>query len=154
RVQGEFKTVDEIGDMWLTFSDSKNNDAPNKTVQLRDIATIVDTNAERRSYSRLNGSDAVTISIAKAKAGNAVQISEAIRKPAKTSLLDGLSKEYGIEFEVTQDTSIQIADSLADLQFALAFGILLVMAVVFLFLHNLRGTMIVAIAIPTCIFAT
>lgn len=156
RIKGEFKTVDEIGDMWLTFSDNKGN-AMNKSVRLRDIATIVDTNAERRSYSRLNGSEAVTISVAKAKAGNSVEISNAILKTptnGEPSLLASLQKDYGVEFEVTMDTSEQIAESIFDLQFSLGFGILLVMAVVWLFLHNFRGTMIVALAIPTCIFAT
>ncbi|MBS1712840.1 MAG: efflux RND transporter permease subunit [Armatimonadetes bacterium] len=153
RVKGEFKTVSEIGDMWLTFSDNK-GDGLNKSVRLRDIATILDTNAERRSYSRLNGSDAVTISIAKAKAGNAVQISDAIRKPEGSSLLDTLQKSYGVDFEVTEDQSEQISESLFDLNFSLIFGIFLVMGVVWLFLHNFRGTMIVAIAIPTCIFVT
>lgn len=156
RVKGEFKTVDEIGDMWLTFSDKKGN-ALNKSVQLRDVATIVDTNAERRTYSRLNGSEAVTISVAKAKAGNAVEISDAIRKPqapGAPSLLENLSKNYGVEFEVTNDQSEQISESLSDLQFSLGFGIVLVMGVVWLFLHNFRGTMIVALAIPTCIFVT
>ncbi len=155
RVNGEFKSVEEIGQMWLTFSDKQNN-GPNKSVRLSDIATIVDTNAERRSFSRLNGSEAVTISIAKAKAGNAIEINHAIaEKDGQTpSLLDRLSKDYGIEFEITQNESEQISESLFDLQFSLAFGILLVMGVVWLFLHNFRGTMIVALAIPTCIFAT
>ncbi|MBS1723505.1 MAG: efflux RND transporter permease subunit [Armatimonadetes bacterium] len=157
RVKGQFKTIDEIGDLWLTFSNKQDNDGLNKTVRLRDVATIVDTNAERTSYSRLNGSEAVTISIAKAKAGNAVEISKAIREkpdPKTPSLLETLSKNYGVEFEVTADTSETIGESLFDLQFALGFGIVLVMVVVWLFLHNFRGTMIVALAIPTCIFVT
>lgn len=155
RVKGEFKTVDEIGETWLTFSDQR-GDKLNKAVQLKDIATIVDTNAERRSYSRLNGSEAVTISVAKAKAGNAIEISNAIRKPQgpMPSMLDTLGKNYGVEFEVTEDQSEQISESLFDLNFSLIFGIILVMGVVWVFLHNFRGTMIVALAIPTCIFVT
>ncbi len=156
RVLGEFKSVDEIGQTWLTFS-SKNNDGPNKSVRLSDIARIVDTNVERRAYSRLNGADAVTINIQKAKAGNAVEISDAILKPQvgqKLSLLKSLEQEYGLQFVVTQDDAKNIRESLADLQFALVFGIVLVMAVVWLFLHNLRGMFIVALAIPICMIAS
>lgn len=158
RVLGEFRRVEEVGDMFVTIQD--NSQGPNgekKIVQLKQIATIVDANAERRQFSRLDGLDSVVMVVQKAKEGNAVEISKAIRKPAvglKESLLEILEKQYGVEFIVSRDTSTQIEESLFDLQFTLFFGILLVTAVVWLFLHNFRGTLIVALAIPICIFAT
>ena len=54
----------------------------------------------------------------------------------------------------TFDQAVTISESLADLWFALGFGIFLVALIVYLFLHNLRGTIIVSIAIPVCILAT
>jgi HAE1 family hydrophobic/amphiphilic exporter-1 len=155
RVVGEFKSVQEIGDMWLSFAD-RQREGPTRTVRLRDIATVSDTSAERRQYTRLNGSDAVSIIVQKTKQGNAVEISKAINEPIDggKSLLETLEDQYGITFVTTNDASRQIKESINDLQFAIAFGIFLVMVVIWIFLHNLRGTLIVAVAIPLCIFAT
>ena len=153
RVLGEFKTPEEIGEIYLSISEG-GQDSERRKVQLKDIAEVVDANAERRSYSRLNGTDAVVIAIQKAKNGNAVEISHAIRETpvlGEESLLASLQAEHGIQFIVTRDVSVQIEESLFDLRFALGFGIVLVVLVVFAFLHNLRGTIIVAIAIPLCL---
>ena len=154
RVLGEFKTPEEIGDTYISVQDPGQNGARHK-VKLSDVATVVDSNVERRSYSRMNGSDSVVITVTKAKEGNAVEISHAILKdpgPTGKTLVKSMEDQYGIQFIVTRDASKQIEESLFDLQFALFFGIVLVTAVVYLFLHNLRGTMIVAIAIPICLF--
>ncbi len=154
RVLGEFKSPEEIGDTYLIVRE-QGQDGAERKVKLSDLATIVDANTERRSYSRLNGSDAVVITVQKAKEGNAVEISRAIRKTPGNDgmpIIDSIQDQYKVEFIVTRDASVQIEESLFDLQFALLFGIVLVTAVVYMFLHNLRGTMIVAIAIPICLF--
>jgi HAE1 family hydrophobic/amphiphilic exporter-1 len=155
RVTGEFKTVKEIGDMWLSFAD-RQREGPTRSVRLSDIAMVSDTSAERRQYTRLNGSDAVSIIVQKTRQGNAVEISKAVNASEgdQPSLLKSLEDQYGIKFVTTLDASKQIQESINDLQFAIAFGIFLVMVVIWSFLHNLRGTLIVAIAIPLCIFAT
>lgn len=155
RVLGELNTVEGLRNSFLSVSD-QNQRGVIKTFRLGDIAEVVDTNAERRTSSRLNGKEAVVVVVQKAKNGNAVEISNAIRQPQNggPSLLDKLEKEHGIKFVVSSDTSTNIKESLADLNFALIFGIILVSAVIWMFLHNFRGTMIVAIAIPVCIFAT
>lgn len=154
RMMGEFKTVADIENFYLTISGS-NQGGDTMKVRLGDIATIVDADAERRSLSRLDGKDSIAIVVQKTRDGNAIEISDAIRKPqfGGPPLLEQLEKQYGIKFTVTQDTSTNIKDSLDDLVFAIVFGIFLVGTVVWLFLHNLRGTIIVAIAIPVCMFA-
>ena len=154
RVLGEFATPQEIADSYMTVQESGPNGVRRK-VRIGDIADVVDANAERRSYSRLDGSDSVVMTIQKAKEGNAVEISHAVRKTVGfdgMTMLQSMEKEHGISFVVTRDASEQIEESLFDLQFALFFGILLVTGVVFAFLHNFRGTLIVAIAIPLCLF--
>jgi HAE1 family hydrophobic/amphiphilic exporter-1 len=153
RVFGEFQTVEEIGDVFVTVRDPMGEGA-GQPIRLSDIATIVDSNVDRRQYSRLDAVDAVTLTILKAKEGSAVEISNAVQKtPVGTSpnLLAQIQSQYGIESIVVLDSAETIGESLFDLQFALGFGIVLVGLVVWLFLHNLRGTLIVAIAIPVCL---
>lgn len=154
RMLGEFKSIQDIENFYITISNPDRNGDDQK-VRLGDVATVVDTNAEKRSLSRLDGKDSIAIVIQKTRNGNAVEISQEVLQPqfGKPSLIDQLQKQYGVKFTVTQDTSKNIIDSLDDLRFAILFGIALVGTVVWLFLHNLRGTIIVAVAIPVCMFA-
>lgn len=156
RVLGEADTVEDIANLSVRLSDPSNPNAISNQVKLGDVATVSDTVAERRTNFRLDGQEAVAVTILKAKEGTAVEISKAIRQPLpgkKVSMLDEIEAKYGIEFLPTLDVSRQIEESLFDLQFALAFGIVLVMLVTYMFLHDWRGTLIVSIAIPICIFA-
>ena len=156
RVMGEFQSPDDIGEMYLTISEG-GPDGTTRKIQLKDVATIVDANAERRTYARLDGADSVTIVVQKAKQGNAVEIAKAIRHTPVAgfpNMLAQMEDEHDVQFVVTRDMGVNIKDSLFDLQFALFFGIILVTGVVYLFLHNVRGMLIVAIAIPLCIFGT
>ena len=59
-----------------------------------------------------------------------------------------------MNFVVTRDDSTNVRDNLKDVVVSLFIGALLATFIVFLFLHNFRATVIVAIAIPTCIIAT
>lgn len=149
RVLGEFNTPDDLANMVIEVQNPNNPQAKGSIIRLKDVATIVDATVERRSYSRLNGSDSVVLTIQKAREGNAVEIAK-----AAGPIREAIQKEYGIESVVTLNEATNIEESLFDLNFALFFGIFLVASIVFLFLHDMRGTIIVAIAIPVCIMAT
>lgn len=171
RVLGEFKKVSDLENLLITISDNSNPNAKAKIVRLKDIATIVDAVRERTNYSRLDGRDAVVIVVQKTREGNAVEISKAIvgenrgpvtmeeierKKAAKAPLTvrEQIKDAYGIDTVVTLNQATQIEESISDLNFSLFFGIALVGLIVFIFLHDWRGTLIVSIAIPICIFAT
>jgi len=152
RVKADYTDPKQITNTIITVSDPKNPQAKSKTIRLSDVADVVDSTVERTAYSRLNGKDSIVIGIQKARDGNAVDIVNQAEK-----IIAGMKKEYsGINLNVvkTFNQATQITDSISDLNFALGFGIFLVSAIVFIFLHNMRGTIIVALAIPTSIFAT
>ncbi|HEY0868033.1 MAG TPA: efflux RND transporter permease subunit, partial [Fimbriimonas sp.] len=152
RVPAQFETLDDVRNMVLTVSNPQNPMGKAQKVRLVDVADVTDTVEERTSYSRLNGSDTIVISVNKARDGNAVEIAK-----AADNLIEEIKKEYaaeGITVVKTFEQAEQIKDALKDLNFDLTFAVILVASIVFLFLHDLRGTIIVAIAIPTSIFAT
>ncbi|HVL37897.1 MAG TPA: efflux RND transporter permease subunit, partial [Fimbriimonadaceae bacterium] len=111
-------------------------------------ATIQDTVLERSQYTRVNGKDTVILSIQKAREGNAVEIAE----EAEKRIAEIQERYPDLQIVKTFEQARMISESLADLNFTLYFAIILVAGVVYMFLHNFRGTLIVAIAIPTCIF--
>lgn len=153
RVPAEFKTVDDIRNLTIRVNDPTRFDGSGKIVRLSDIADIVDGAAEKRTDSRLNGNPAVVAVIQKSREGNAVEISEALLHKGD-GVLDQIKNEFGITSTVTLNQAETIEESITDLNVALFFGIFLVCAIVYVFLHNMRGTLIVAIAIPVCLFGT
>jgi len=154
RVPGEFQSAKELENMYISVSDpaNPNPNAPGRLVRLGDIATVTDAIAERTAYSRLDGSDTIVMVLTKASDGNTVDVVNAAKAAIKQ--IESDYKDQGLKIQITQDTSKQIESSLEDLNIALYFGIFLVALIVYVFLHNFRGTLIVAIAIPVCLFVT
>lgn len=149
RVLGEFKSADDLRDMVLSIQNPNAPFGKGVSVRLGEVATILDTTTERRSYSRLDGQDAITLIVSKTRNGNAVEIDQGLK-----ALMPQLEKEFNVKFVVTFNSAKTIEESLSDLNLALFLGIALVALIVYIFLHNLRGTVIVAIAIPVCLMAT
>jgi len=152
RVPGEFESIDELENLVFSVADPKNPQAKGRLIRLKDVAKITDGVKERTAYSTLNGTDTIVMVLTKATEGNAIQIVEqakALGKDLKTEY-----KSIGLNIVNTQDQAKRISEGLEDLNVALVFGIILVAAIVFLFLHDWRGTLIVVLAIPTCICAT
>ena len=149
RVPADYTKVEDILSTVISVRDNTQQNSQPKMVRLSDVATIEDTVIERRSYSRLGGKDSVSIVIQKTKEGNAVEISKAVE-----ALTKQLGPQYGLTFTKTFDQATQIESSLEDMQISIILGIFLVTAIVYIFLHNFRGMLIVAIAIPLCIFTT
>ena len=162
RAVGEFTSPADLADVRLTTRRGA-------TIYLTDIAEISDTVAERYSFARVDGQDSVAIEVLKQADANTVQVADAVR--GELMALTGqtfddrgheekeATRRKGvlppdIRAQITNDQSAFIRDALHDLQRHLMFGALLAVLVVFLFLHNLRGTIIVAFAIPTSIIAT
>ncbi|RMG23825.1 MAG: efflux RND transporter permease subunit, partial [Armatimonadetes bacterium] len=148
RVSGEFKSVEELRNLVIPISDRQNPNRPPAIVRLKDIATVIDGPAERTEISRINGRDAVVLRVQKTRDGNTVKITEQVEQ-ALTEL-EGL---YPVRFTTTVRSADRVNESLEDLYIALVLGIALVVLIIYIFLHNFRGTLIVALAIPTSLFA-
>ena len=106
---------------------------------------------EQESLSRLNGKQAVGLSILRQSGSNTVRVAEAIQKQ-----IDAIQKELPSDLHLTvaRDNSTFIRDSVRDVLFDIVYGGLLAVIVVYLFLANMRSTLISAIALPTSIIAS
>lgn len=160
RVIGEFASAEEIENLRLNFPGR--NGSPDKTLTLSEIATVRDTVAERTQNASLServagrkemprSADMVSIIVQKTSEGNTVQAAEGVRHQ-----LEELKKilPADIQFTTTNDQSVRVEENLDDVVSTLIIGAFLAVVIVFLFLHNLRGTLIVSLAIPTSIIAT
>ena len=148
RVKSDFTSVDLIKKIVVKVSDPNNQNSKSRQIPLTEVADVEDTIKERTRIARLNGDDTVALAVQKSKEGNTLEIATAIN-----AMMPTLEKQFPIKFKTQYDESILVTESLNDVTFSLIFGIMLVALIVYIFLHDFRGTLIVALAIPTCLFA-
>ena len=120
-------------------------------ILLRDVATVVETNKQQTQIQRMNGADAVGLTVVKQSDANELQVSSDVK--AKLEQLRGLLPE-GTQLQVTNDNSIFTRSSLDSIQRDLILAVILVGVVMLLFLHQWRNTLIVLLAIPTVLIST
>ncbi len=157
RLIGEFGSAEQIQALDLPVGTGANA----TSLKLRDVATVSDTVAERQTVTRIwmrdhpgeemVGADSVGITIGKLSEANTVEVVDRVKVE-----LAKMEKDMpgNIRFQVTQDESLRVRYALEDINVSLILGALLACMVVFLFLHNMRGTLICAIAIPTSLIAS
>jgi hydrophobic/amphiphilic exporter-1 (mainly G- bacteria), HAE1 family len=118
---------------------------------LRDIATVVNGTVEPRSFSSLDGREAVTLEVRKQSGSNTVSVVEKV-KARLEKLRDVVPSD--IRFEVVKDQSRFIRESIREAEFHLMLGAILVAFSTMLFMGDVRSTLIAAVAIPTSIIST
>lgn len=144
RTMGRFDNVADIEDVIL-----KNPEG--KVIRLGDIATVIDTIAERRSLARFNNREAVTLEVRRQSGSNTVEVAHDVK-----ARLEEINKllPSGVTATVAMDNSIFIEESLHDVQITILFAGALAILAIYLFLANIPSTIITAIALPTSIIAT
>src|SRR5438552_2139111 len=120
-------------------------------VALRELGDVVDSVENNRLASRYNGQQVVTLTVQRQPGTNTVAVVDAIR-----DLLPTFRQQLpaAIKLDVLYDRSQSIRESVNDVQFSLLLAIGLVVLVIFLFLRNVRATIIPTLALPTSIVFT
>jgi len=137
RVPGEFERPDEIfGLVVSTFQ--------GRPVYLKDLARVVDGFKDESSRSRLNGREAVNISVKKRSGENIIAITEQI----DAIIEDRVSTwPQGTQITKLMDQSKDIRLMVADLENNILSGLILVV-IVLLFVMGFRNAFLVGLAIP------
>jgi len=121
------------------------------TVKVKDIGHAEDSYEEPRTASRLDGVPAVTLVVAKQSGENTVATADEVRERLN-DIKATLPKD--INAEVVSDQSIFIKAAVDNIKHHLVLGSLFASVVIFIFLANIRTTLIAAIAIPTSLIST
>jgi HAE1 family hydrophobic/amphiphilic exporter-1 len=127
------------------------NTLPTPPLTVGDVATVTEAQAERTAINRINGRDGVSLLLTKSSDASAVTVVAEARR-ALAQLKPSLPA--GFRLVTLRDDAQTVHDALDDVDSSLILGALLAMGVILLFLHNLRGTFIVSLAIPACMVAT
>jgi hydrophobic/amphiphilic exporter-1 (mainly G- bacteria), HAE1 family len=118
-------------------------------VYLRQVATVTDGQQELENVAILNGERALAIDIVKTQGSNTIDVARGVHK-AVAELQATLPPD--VKLEIGRDSSRGIQNSVNNVQQTMVEGGLLTIAIVFLFLHSWRSTVITGLALPISVF--
>ena len=120
-------------------------------LRVRDVARIELGAANQDTESRINGQPAVNLAISLAPGANAVDTAKRVEQTLKT-----LEKRFpdGVKTLIFYDSSTFVSETIGEVVKTLGEAFVLVVLVVFIFLGNLRATIIPAVAVPVSLIGT
>ncbi|MCJ2133099.1 multidrug efflux RND transporter permease subunit [Methylobacterium sp. J-026] len=144
-VKGQLGTIEEFGAVVLRANPDGSN------VRLRDVARIELGGDAYQFSTRLNGGPAAGISVTLAPDGNALETAKAIRaKMVELSQFFPPDLKWDIPYDITPAVEASIEKVLH----TLVEAVVLVFLVMFLFLQNIRYTLIPTIVVPIALMGT
>ncbi|MGY3441352.1 MULTISPECIES: efflux RND transporter permease subunit [unclassified Bradyrhizobium] len=139
QTQGRLTTSKQFGDIVLRANPD------GSVLRIRDVATVEIGAQNSDSESRIDGNPGVPMGIYLAPGANAVTTAKAVQ-----ATLARLSERFppGLTYLVQYDSTTFVSDTIKEVMKTLGEAFVLVVIVVFLFLGNLRATVIPAVAVP------
>jgi multidrug efflux pump subunit AcrB len=123
----------------------------NSVVRLADLGTLVEREREPTSMSRVDGVPAISFQVYKQQDANIVETGEGIKAAAEEMRK---SDAAGVELKLVYADSDWVSDSLSGVKRTLIEGALLTVAIVFLFLHSWRSTIITGLTLPIAVISS
>ncbi|WP_418320807.1 efflux RND transporter permease subunit [Piscinibacter sakaiensis] len=120
-------------------------------LRLADLGTLVEREREPDTLARINGQQAINFNIYKQQDANIVATGDAV-KAAMEEIRKTLPPD--VELRLIFANSDFVKGSLKGLQHTLIEGALLTVAIVFLFLHSWRSTVITGLTLPISVIAS
>ena len=120
-------------------------DSGGNLVRLRDVAKVTLAPASERIVTRFNGNPSVSLGVIRQSTANALDLARAARDE-----IDLISKTLpeGMQLALSFDSSVFIEESMRAVFFTILEAVALVALVIFVFLRNVRATMIPLVTIP------
>ncbi len=146
RAVGKFTSLAEIENIVVKSSPTNGGQ-----VYLKDVAAVKEGYSDRSVIYRYNGLDTVSVNVTKTNDANTVEVADQARQ-----VLEAFKKELptGAELTITSDSSKFVRESVSAVEEDLVLAILITSVVMLIFLHTIRSTFIVLLAIPTSLITT
>jgi multidrug efflux pump len=144
RSLGELKTPEEFRELTVASPYGQ-------LVKLKDIARVELGPEDERSTLRFRSKTALGVGIVRQSKANLIAVADEVRKA-----LPGIQASLppGVSLDVAYDGSMYVRSSIREAQETLLIAAGLVILIIFVFLRNLRATIIPGLAIPTSVVAT
>lgn len=143
RLSAQYDTVEDIRKIHLTLSNGA-------VIPISAVGEVVRQDQRVSRFARINGQDAIGISIYKNSNANLVSTADGVMK-----ILENMRTEYpDYQFIVVNDSADYVRTALHNTLSTLIEGLITTGLVLFFFLRGWRSTASVIIAIPTSLIAT
>lgn len=142
RPNGELRSIEEIRELVI---DDRN-------LKLRDVANVELLSPERNYGRHLDRAYAVGLAVSKSTGTNMVEVTDRVK--AEVEKISQLPQMQGINIFDLDNQGDSVRDSLNDLLYAGAFGALLALIVLYLFLRQVTTTVIVTASVPFSLLIT
>jgi HAE1 family hydrophobic/amphiphilic exporter-1 len=142
--QGQLTNAAGFGSLVVAYR----NGAP---VRLRDLGLVIDSVQDTKQASWYNGERAIVLAIQRQPGTNTVAVAERVKAE-----VDSLRSQLpaSVDIATLYDRSQTVKASVQDVKFTLFLALCLVVMVIFLFLRNLRATLIPSLALPMSLVGT
>jgi len=134
----------DFGDIIVAYHDGT-------ALRVKDLGRAVDSVENDKARTWYNGTRAIVLAVQRQPGANTVEVADRIR-----AMLPQVEAELpdGVRLQVHFDRSRFVKDSLHEVNFTLILALVLVILVIFAFLHNLRATLIAALVLPSSLLGT
>jgi HAE1 family hydrophobic/amphiphilic exporter-1 len=141
---GKLSTASEFRSLVVAYR----NGAP---VRLEQLGNVIDSVENNRIAGWFRTTRGIVLAVMKQPGTNTVATVDRIK-----ALLPQLQNQLppAVDVEVMSDKSLTIRASVEEVEFTLVLSIVLVVAVIFLFLRNVRATLIPSVAMPLSVIGT
>lgn len=146
RLSAKFSSLDQLRHMVVATQ------ANGSRITLEDIAEVEDGLKDKTTLNRINGLNSIGLIIQKQTDANAVEVSKRVREQLKE--IEKLYAAEEVQFNIANDGSVYTLASANAVRFDLMLAVIIVAAVMLVFLHSLRSSMIVMVAIPASMIST
>ncbi|HUK00162.1 MAG TPA: multidrug efflux RND transporter permease subunit [Stellaceae bacterium] len=145
QTQGTLTTPQQFGNIVLRANPD------GSVLRIRDVARVEMGAQNEDTETRLNGKPAVGLALYLAPGANAVETAQRVG-----ATLARLERRFpqGLKAKVVYDSTVFVADTVHEVLWTLGEAFILVVVAVFLFLGNLRATIIPAVAVPVSLIGT
>jgi hydrophobic/amphiphilic exporter-1 (mainly G- bacteria), HAE1 family len=143
RTPGEYIDLEELRNTVITMRSGV-------PIQLKEIADVEDSWQKVRRIVKVNGRPGVRMAVLKQSGMNTVEVAKGVMKE-----IEKINQDFPqIHITPIIDTSDYINRAINNVGTSILYGGILAVLVLFLFLRNIRSTMVVATAIPISVIAT
>jgi len=146
RIAGKLTSVEDLKN--LTIGESKLGGE----IKLSAVAEVEDGIKDYTNIARINFRNTIGVILQKQTDANAVEVSKLVRNEIQR--IESVYKKNNLKFEIAQDGSLFTIDAANAVKSDLALAVLLVSIVMLMFLHSIRNSLIILVAIPCSLIST
>lgn len=119
-------------------------------IRIKDIGKVEDSYQDETEIVRVNGKPGLTLRVQKLANANTIDVVDKVLK----TLPKLIGVPETVKMELSFDQSLYIRQTISGLQREALLGAVLAMIIIMIFLRNMRGTLIILVAIPLSILIT